>query len=135
MIECEVSKIIIDERSHEQMVVLKEKAGERFLPIVIGISEAAAIRAKFGGAQPPRPISYDLIWTVLKTLNANVEYIVVDDYKNNIFYAKICLMDSDGQKHLIDARPSDSIALAVREQTMIYVEDHLLEISSQAHQE
>lgn len=134
MVECEVNKIIIDEQSHEQMVVLKEKSGERFLPIVIGISEAAAIRAKFGGAKPPRPISYDLLVSCVERLGAKVEYIVVDDYKSNVFYAKVCVLDKDGEKHLIDARPSDSIALAVRTKCLIYIEDHLLEISSQAHQ-
>lgn len=133
MIECDVYKIIIDEQSHEQMVVLKEKKGERFLPIVIGIAEAAAIRAKFGGAKPPRPICYDLLSSIIATLSAKVEYVVVNDYKSNIFYARVSVVDSLGEEHLIDARPSDSIALAVRIKCPIYVEDHLLEISSQAH--
>lgn len=134
MIECEVYKIIIDEQSHEQMVVLREKVGDRFLPIVIGIAEAAAIRAKFGGAKPPRPICYDLLSSAIDVLSAKVEYVVVNEYKGNIFYAKVCVTDSTGEKHHIDARPSDSIALAVRIKCPIYVEDHLLEISSQAHQ-
>lgn len=134
MIECEVQKIIIDEQSHEQMLVLKEKIGERFLPIVIGIAEAAAIRAKFGGTNPPRPISYDLLCSVVDILEAKLDYILVDEYKNNVFYAKVCMRSREGEKHLIDARPSDSVALAVRSNCPIYIEDHLLEISSQAHQ-
>lgn len=132
MIECEVSKIMIDERSHEQMVVLKEKDGERYLPIVIGIAEVSAIRVKFGGPQPPRPISYDLLSSIVVALKGDIDHILVDEYKNGTFFAKLIVHDSHKNEHRIDARPSDSIALAVRVNCPIYVEDHLLELSEQA---
>jgi bifunctional DNase/RNase len=130
MVECEVSRIIIDEKSHEQVVVLREKGGERFLPIVIGIAEASSIRIKFGGPQPPRPITHDLIKTIIEALDARLDGIVVDDFKDNTFFAKMLLKTADGRNRKIDARPSDSIAVAVRMGAPIFVEEDVLEHSS-----
>jgi len=130
MVECEVSRIIIDEKSHEQVVVLREKGGERFLPIVIGLTEASSIRVKFGGPQPSRPITHDLVKTIIEALEARLDGIAVDDYKDNTFFAKMILRTSDGRIKKIDARPSDSIAVAVRMGAPIYVEEDVLDHSS-----
>ena len=134
MKECEITQIMIDERSHEQMVVLKEKDGDRVLPIIIGIAEATAIRAKLSGAELKRPISYDLLRSVVVALDANVKYMIVDDYKDGIFFAKLMVNDSSSKEHKIDARPSDCIALSVRCDFPIFVKEHLLELSAQTQQ-
>ena len=130
MVEAEVSRIIIDEKSQEQVVVLKEKDGQRFLPIVIGINEAAAIRMKFGGFTPPRPLTHDLLKSLIDGLDAKLERVVIDKLENSTFYAKIVLKTQNGLSKSVDARPSDSIALAVRAGSPIFVEEQVLEKSS-----
>tara|TARA_B100000315_G_scaffold238225_1_gene255810 strand:- start:149 stop:541 length:393 start_codon:yes stop_codon:yes gene_type:complete len=127
MIEVELSRIIIDEEKKEQVVVLKEKGGERFLPIVIGINEAIAIKMKLGGFIPPRPLTHDLMSAIVSKLDATLERIVVDNLTEGTFHAKLYFIKSDAKSVVIDARPSDSIALAVRTKTPIFVEEHVLE--------
>jgi len=126
----ELSKIIIDEKSQEQVIVLKEKTGTRLLPIIIGINEALAIRLKLSNFEPPRPLTHDLLKSVIETLGAAVEKIFIDKVIDNTFHAKIFLKHQDGSDVLVDARPSDSIALAVRCSAPVFVEDEILERSS-----
>ena len=133
MIKCDISKVMIDERSHEQMVVLKEAEGVRVLPIIIGIAEASAIRAKLSGKDPVRPISYDLLNSVVAALEAKIDFMLVDNFKDGIFFAKLAVSDYKRQEHKIDARPSDCIALSVRLGFPIFVEDRLLEASAKTH--
>ena len=126
MIEMELNKIVIDEKRHDQLIVLKEKNGERLLPIVIGLNEASAIKLKISGFQPPRPLTHDLLHSAIENLDANIEKIVIDKLEENTFHAKLHLKQ-DGKVKIIDARPSDSIALAVRAKAPIFVEDKILE--------
>lgn len=126
MVEMELNKIVIDENRHEQLVVLKEKNGDRVMPIVIGLNEIAAIKAKIAGVNPPRPITHDLLYSVINTLEAQVDRIVIDKLENNIFYAKIVLKTKSGEIKTTDARPSDSIALCVRAKAPIFVEESVL---------
>jgi len=126
MIEFEVSKIIIDEKSQEQVVVLKEKEGDKLIPIVIGITEASAIRMKFGGAILPRPLTHDLLKSVIDNLGAKLSRIIIDNLKDGTFYAKLIIKTADGKEKIVDARPSDSIALAVRADSAIFVEDEVI---------
>jgi len=128
MIEMELNKIIIDEKRQEQIIVLKEKEGQRSLPIVIGILEATAIKMQIGGMVPPRPLTHDLLKIVIETLGATLERVVVDKLENNTFHAKLYLA-MDGQIKQVDARPSDSIALAVRSKAPIFVEEEVLKKS------
>ncbi len=130
MVECEVFKIIIDEKSQEQVVVLKEKEGSRLLPIVIGINEASAIRMKFSGFLPPRPLTHDLLKSVIEGLGAELNRIEVDKLENGTFYAKLCIKTNGNGEKRIDARPSDSIALAVRANAAIFIDDTILDKSS-----
>jgi len=130
VVEVEVSKIIIDEKSQEQVVVLKEKQGQRLLPIVIGINEAAAIRMKFGEFSPPRPLTHDLLKSVIDTLDAKLEKIVIDKLVNSTFHAKLMLKTEKGLSRVVDSRPSDSIALAVRSGAPIFVEEEVIASSS-----
>lgn len=127
MIEVEVSRIIIDEEKKEQLVVLKEKGGSRFLPIVIGIVEATAIKMKLSGFAPPRPLTHDLIYAIIKNLGVKLERVVIDDLVNGTFYAKLHLSLNGTKSKIVDARPSDSIALAVRVKSPIFVEEKVLE--------
>jgi len=129
MVEMELSKIVIDEKRHDQLIVLKEKGGERVLPIVIGLNEASAIKLKISGVNPPRPLTHDLLHTTIENLEASVEKIIIDKLEENTFHAKIVLKTASGSTKTIDARPSDSIALAVRAHVSIFVEDSIIKQS------
>ncbi len=125
MVEMELNKIVIDEKRHDQLIVLKEKEGERLLPIVIGLNEASAIKLKLSGFEPPRPLTHDLLHTTIKNLEADIDRIVIDKIEDNTFHAKI-VIKQEGKLKSIDARPSDSIALAVRAKARIFVDDEVL---------
>jgi bifunctional DNase/RNase len=129
MVEMELNKIVIDEKRHDQLIVLKEKNGKRILPIVIGLSEASAIKLKLSGFLPPRPLTHDLLHSTINNLEAKLEKIVIDKLEENTFHAKL-IVSQDGQTKTIDARPSDSIALAVRAKVPIFVEDAVLDKSA-----
>ncbi|MBK7629565.1 MAG: bifunctional nuclease family protein [Ignavibacteriales bacterium] len=103
-------------------ILLKEIEGSRRLPIIIGAFEAQAIALEMEGIKPPRPLTHDLLKTLVDNLGANVIEIVVNELKENTFYAKIVL-ESSGLTNEIDARPSDAIALAVRTFAPIYVNE------------
>jgi len=126
MIEMELSKIVIDEKRHDQLIALKEKGGVRVLPIVIGLNEASAIKLKISGFNPPRPLTHDLISLIIKELGAGVEKVIIDRLEENTFHAKLILKTADGSLKTIDARPSDSIALAVRFHAPILVDDEII---------
>jgi hypothetical protein len=126
MVEMELSKIVIDEKRHDQLIVLKEKGGLRLLPIVIGLNEASAIKLKISGFNPPRPLTHDLIYVMLKDLNAGVEKIIIDKLEEATFHAKIVIKAANGESKIIDARPSDSVALAVRFHAPIFVEEEII---------
>ncbi|PIQ90614.1 MAG: hypothetical protein COV71_03465 [Candidatus Omnitrophica bacterium CG11_big_fil_rev_8_21_14_0_20_41_12] len=127
MVEMELNKIVIDEKRHDQLIALKEKNGTRVLPIVIGLNEASAIKFKISGFNPPRPLTHDLIFTLLNDLGATIEKVIIDKLEETTFHAKIVIKTFDGQSKSIDARPSDSIALAVRSHAPIFVEDSILQ--------
>ena len=126
MIQVELSKIIIDEKRQDQIIVLKEKQGERQFPIVIGFLEASSIKMKISGLEPPRPMTHDLLAATIEGLDAKLERLVVDKLVNNTFHAKLEIKDKEGLIRNIDARPSDGIALAVRVGAPIYVDDEVL---------
>jgi len=130
MIEMELNKIVIDEKRHDQLIVLREKSGERVLPIVIGLVEASAIKLKLSGFQPPRPLTHDLLHTTIGDLGANIEKIIIDKLEENTFHAKVVLKTASGEEKIVDARPSDSIALAVRAHAPIFVEDEIIKKSA-----
>ena len=127
MIQVELSKIIIDEKRHDQVIVLKEKDGDRQFPIVIGFTEASSIKMKLSGVTPPRPMTHDLIVNILEAFNARMERLVIDDMVNNTFHSKLELKLRNGRRKTIDSRPSDGIAVAVRTGAPIFVQDHVLD--------
>lgn len=128
MIEMVLSRVKIDEKTEGQVIVLKEKNGSRFLPIIIGISEVAAIKRRLSGINPPRPMTHDLLLHTIHHLGARVQKVIVDKIEYNTFYAKIMLKPNRGSKTIeIDARPSDSIALALRAEAPIFVREEVLD--------
>lgn len=134
MIEMELTKIVIDEKRHDQLIVLKEKGGERLLPIVIGLNEASAIKLKISGFNPPRPLTHDLFYSALENLQASIEKIVINKLEENTFHAQLFIKTQSGLVKTMDARPSDSIALAVRAHAPIFVEDEIMKQASAFNQ-
>jgi len=128
--EVELSRIIINETSDQQIIVLKERNGQRSFPIVIGIVEIFAIDRRLKGIKAPRPMTHDLLDNVIENLGANIERIVINDLRNHTFYAKIYL-SLNGRTVEIDSRPSDAIALGVASNAPIYVAEHVFEKTSQ----
>jgi bifunctional DNase/RNase len=129
-VEMELSRIIINETSDQQIIVLKERDGDRSFPIVIGIVEIFAIDRRLKGIQPPRPMTHDLLDGIIEGLGAKIEKIVINDLRNHTFFAKIYL-SRNGETVEIDSRPSDAIALGSASNTPIFVAEHVLEKTSQ----
>ncbi len=111
------------------VVVLRAEDG-RLLPIYIGIAEAMAIHTALKNQVPPRPMTHDLLVDIIGKLKAKVERVIIDDLIDNTFYARIILKQNDHEIE-IDARPSDSIAIAVRLACPIYVEEKVLDEAGQ----
>ena len=126
MVQVELSKIIIDEKRQDQIIVLKEKNGNRQFPIVIGFLEASSIKMKLSGIEPPRPMTHDLLVSVIEGLGATLHQVIIDKMVNNTFHAKLEIKFKNGKKKIIDSRPSDGIALAVRTNAAIFVDDAVL---------
>ena len=129
-IQVELSRIIINETSDQQVIVLKELNGERSFPIVIGIAEVFAIDRRLKGIETPRPMTHDLLSSTIQNLGGKLEKIVINDLINHTFYAQLHI-SRDGQKVEVDSRPSDAIALGVFSQTPIYVADSVFDKMSQ----
>jgi bifunctional DNase/RNase len=125
MRQMKVDKLGIDLLTHDPVVILKDLEGKRFLPILIGPFEATAIALALEGTSVPRPLSHDLMRTMLESLHATLEQIVIHDIKDSTFFAKL-IVKSNGETQEIDARPSDGIALALRMQAPIYVSDKIV---------
>jgi len=126
----ELSRIIINETSDQQVIVLKELDGERTLPIVIGIAEIFAIDRRIKGIKPPRPMTHELLDSIIASLGAKVEKVVINDLRHHTFFATITLILT-GEKKEIDSRPSDAIALAAASNIPIFVADHVFDKASQ----
>ncbi|MBM4028872.1 MAG: bifunctional nuclease family protein [Planctomycetes bacterium] len=128
-VEVELSRIIINETSDQQVIVLKERHGQRGFPIVIGIVEIFAIDRRLKGIKPPRPMTHDLLADIIEGVGARVERIVIDDLRNHTFYAKIHL-SIDGRRVQVDSRPSDAIALGAAIDAPIFVAEHVFDLTS-----
>jgi hypothetical protein len=124
-IEMKIKGLVVDPISKMPIVVLEDLASERILPIWIGVFEANAIALKIENISTPRPMTHDLVKNFLEQLNISVEKIVVNDVRDNTFYAMIHCRYKD-QTITIDSRPSDAIALSLRVDAPIYVEDEVV---------
>ena len=126
MLEMTIDSIRVSPMNYQRVVILKEKDADRYLPIWIGPAEADAIAVKLQDLSVPRPLTHDLLRTIIDTLGASVKHILVSDLQNDTFFAKITIQ-SNGTSQEIDCRPSDAVALAVRAQFPIYVEEAVLD--------
>jgi uncharacterized protein len=129
-IEMKVSGIVLDPQTNVPIVILKDSAGKRTLPIWIGLLEASAIAMELEKIKIHRPLTHDLLRNILEQLHAVVVKIEITDIKNNTYYALIHL-EAAGKVMSIDSRPSDAIALALRTGSPIFVADAVLDKSSQ----
>jgi bifunctional DNase/RNase len=124
-VQMELHKIIISEMQPEQIIVLKEVDGERKFPIVIGNSEAQAISRRLKGDLHPRPLTHDLLASVIENMGGSIDRIEINDLQDHTFYARI-LIRQNGNVLRIDSRPSDAIALGVATMVPIFVAEHVL---------
>ena len=126
MIELVLSKIKVDETRNEQVIVFKEKDGTRFLPVVIGIAEVNAIKIKLSGIKPPRPLTHDLVLEIVDRCAARREKVGIDRLQQNAYYAALHCIQKVGEPVTVDARPSDSVALALRAAAPIFAADEVM---------
>jgi len=125
-IEMTIKGLMVDPITNVPIVILRDKDGQRVLPIWVGIFEANAIALQIENIATPRPMTHDLLRNVIEDLNASVQKIVVCDLQENTFYALIYLT-LNGDTVTIDARPSDAIALALRTRAPIFVEEAVID--------
>jgi bifunctional DNase/RNase len=111
---------------YQYVVLLKERMSKRYLPIFIGQAEARAILIKLKNEIVPRPMTHDLLQAVVDVLGATVDSIVVSSLENDIFYAKV-ILNINGHQQEIDSRPSDALALAIRADAPIFVDESVLD--------
>lgn len=126
LIEMVVESIGISEIVYQPVVILKQRQGEIYLPIFIGLAEANAIAVILEEVDVPRPLTPDLLCSVIDRMGASIHYIVINDLQNETFYADI-ILHADWQQLKIDARPSDAIAVALRVGAPIYVTEAVLD--------
>ena len=124
-IEMAIKGLMVDPITNMPIVVLREIAGERVLPIWVGVFEANAIALQVENVQTPRPMTHDLLSNVIADLGAQVDRVVVSDLRENTFYALLHVTAPNGPV-AIDARPSDAIALALRTGSRIFVEEEVI---------
>lgn len=126
MIEVEISKLKIDENQYDQIIVLKEKDGSRILPLVIGIQEITAIKLKLSGLELPRPMTHDLTLNLVHELGATIDSAIIHKLEDETYFATLKIRQKD-QLINLDARPSDCVALVMREKAKLFCEESLLE--------
>lgn len=126
MIEMKIKGLTLDPLTNMPIIILKDAEGNHALPIWVGIFEANAIALEMENINTPRPMTHDLIKNILKELHATVPHIIIDELKDNTFFAKICVK-VNGTETNVDSRPSDAIALALRLKVPILVENKVVE--------
>src|SRR5438270_4387301 len=124
-VQMELKRIIISEVHEQQIIVLREVDGERSFPIVIGIFEATSIDRRVKNIVPPRPLTHDLIVSVIDQLGGDLQDIVISDLQEHTYFAKLRVR-KDGELIEIDCRPSDAIAVAVTAKVPIWVAEDVL---------
>jgi len=125
-VKVELSRIIINEAVDQQVIVLKEVAGDRSFPIVIGMPEILAVDRRLKDIELPRPMTHDLLGNVIEQMGGKVEKVVINDLRDHTFYA-ILHIDMDGEKIEVDSRPSDAIALGTGVEAPIFVDERVFE--------
>ncbi len=126
LIEMTIKGLMVDPVTNMPIIILRDREGQKVLPIWVGVFEANAIALQIENIHTPRPMTHDLLKNVIQDLHAAVERIVVCDLKDNTFFALIHLQTAGGAV-AIDARPSDAIALALRTRAPILVEESVID--------
>jgi uncharacterized protein len=126
MIEVTIDSVRVSLMSQHRIVVLREENGERYLPIWIGPFEADAITIQLQGIEVARPMTHDLLKQLIETLDGEVSHVIISDLQSDTFYAKIVL-NINGDTLEVDSRPSDAVALAVRVDAPIYVDEDVMD--------
>ncbi|HET7225733.1 MAG TPA: bifunctional nuclease family protein [Candidatus Eisenbacteria bacterium] len=126
VIETRVNGLILEHKTQQNIVILREVDGDRILPIWIGPAEAQAIRRILSEEPFPRPLTHDLLYLIVEGLKAKIARVVIADLRENTFFASV-FVERDAEVLSIDARPSDSIAVALRARAPIYVNEKLLQ--------
>jgi len=129
LVEVRVQSLAMDRTTNSPVVILEEVDGERLLPIWIGAAEARAIATEMAGTECPRPLTHDLLCSLLKGLGGALERVIISDVQKSTYYAEL-IVHRNGDVISLDARPSDSIAVALRVAARIFADDKLLDISS-----
>ena len=128
MIEVKIEAIRVNLIGSHRVIILKELSSERYLPIWIGQAEADSITIQLTETQVARPLTHDLVLAMIDKMGATVQHVVVNDMQNETFYAQVALKPAGGGKEMmIDSRPSDAIALAVRARCPIYIETAIMD--------
>lgn len=125
-VHMELTRIIISENAEQQVIVLKEVDGERSFPIVIGIFEATSIDRRVKGMPSPRPLTHDLLASVIDHLGGTLQDVLISELRDHTYYARLRIR-SEGELIEVDSRPSDAIALAVSADVPIYVNEEVIE--------
>lgn len=126
MIEMDVYSVFYSLLGRHRIVLLKETHGERFLPIWIGSFESEAIVMRLQEAAVPRPLTHDLLANTIGELGGQLAYVMVNDLSDNTFYARLAIQ-LGGRLHLVDSRPSDAIALALRASVPVYADETVMD--------
>jgi len=130
-VEMRIRGLLVDPTNNTPIVILKDANSDTVLPIWVGVFEASAIQMEIEKVSTPRPMTHDLIKNVLSGLDAHVHKVVVTELKDDTFYAVIW-MERDGRIISVDSRPSDALALALRVDCPIYVDEEVLKTSKKA---
>jgi bifunctional DNase/RNase len=125
-VQMELSRIIISDMQDSQIIVLKEVDGERRFPIVIGMPEAVAIDRRLKSIPTPRPMTHDLLASVIEQLGGTIDRIEINNLQEHTFFARIHIR-RNGDQIEIDSRPSDAIALGIATSVPIFVAEHVLD--------
>ena len=128
LIEMKVSGLTIDPVTNTPIVILKDMEGKKVIPIWIGLFEASAIATELEKINFPRPMTHDLISEILKAIDVKVTRVEINDLKNNTFFANIYI-HKEGRNIVVDARPSDAIAIALRIDAPIFVDEKVIKKS------
>ncbi len=129
IVSVKVERVTLDTSNNRFVVILRDELNDRWLPIVVGPAEAQAIAFELESVIPPRPMTHDLMKNLIVSLDAKIVKVVVSDLKDNTYYAVIDLKQN-GTENEIDARPSDAIALALRAEAPIFVDEKVMENAS-----
>ena len=126
-VKMKVRGLVIDPTSNSPVVILENIEGDAFLPIWIGVCEANSIAMKLEEVETPRPMTHDLIRSLVETAGCRIEHIFIHSLDDSVFIASIQLRDADAAAHQVDSRPSDAIAIALRAEVDVYVDPSVLE--------